>query len=150
MILDRIENASLYYCLGARIELALRALQKADLLNAAPGCYELDGSDVFALCQRYDTKPRELGKWEAHRRNIDVQYVVSGTEVMGHAHLADMQISEPYNEEKDVLFLTGRGNFFTVTAGMFAIFFPHDVHMPTLSASLPAPVQKIVVKVRAD
>lgn len=123
MILDHIQNAALYYCLGPRLALALRALQKTDLLNAAPGCYELQGSDVFALAQRYDTKPRALGKWEAHRRNIDVQYVVAGAEVMGHAPARDMAPTDAYDEKKDILFLAGAsGNFLTVSAGMFAIF----------------------------
>ena len=151
MILDRIENAALYYRLGDRIEAALMALQTSELLRAEPGRYELQGTDLFALPQRYSTKPREQGRWEAHRKYIDVQYVVSGAEVMGHAHLADMTATVPYNEENDVLFLEGRGNFFTVSAGQFAIFFPHDVHMPTLAVNNePAPVHKIVIKVHAD
>jgi YhcH/YjgK/YiaL family protein len=75
--------------------------------------------------------------------------MVEGAEVMGCAALADLQVTEPYNVEKDVLFLTGTGNFFTVSAGMFAIFFPHDAHMPQLAVTTPAPVRKIVVKVRA-
>lgn len=150
MILDHIENAALYHRLGNRFAAAFNALQTTELRRAEPGRYELQGTDLFALPQRYTTKPRDKGKWEAHRRYIDVQYVVSGAEVMGHAHLADMTVTVPYDEENDVLFLEGQGNFFIVSAGQFVIFFPHDVHMPTLAVDNElAPVHKIVIKVRA-
>lgn len=151
MILDHIGNATLYHRLGDRFAAAFRALQTPELLQAEPGRYELQGADLFALPQHYTTKPRDKGKWEAHRRYIDIQYVVSGAELMGHAPLANMSVTEPYNEEKDILFLSGQGNYFTVTAGQFAIFYPHDVHMPTLAANdVPAPIHKIVIKVLAD
>jgi YhcH/YjgK/YiaL family protein len=150
MILDHIQNAGLYYKLGDRLAAGLRALQTDELLRAEPGRIELQGADVFASPQGYVTKPREQGKWEAHRKYIDIQYIVEGPEVMGCAPVGNLQVTEPYNAEKDVMFLTGKGDFFTVSDGMFAIFFPHDAHMPQLTAGVPAPVRKIVIKVRAD
>jgi YhcH/YjgK/YiaL family protein len=150
MIIDHIKHASLYYRLNDRIAMALQAVQSTEFLSAEPGRHELQGSDVFALVQHYNTKPPAFGKWEAHRRYIDLQYVVSGDEVIGQAHLGKMTVTEPYNEEKDVLFLSGQGNFFTVSAGTFVIFFQQDVHMPGLAVCAPAPVHKIVIKFRMD
>jgi len=49
---------------------------------------------------------------------------------------------------QDVASLAGDGNFLTVSAGMFVIFFPQDAHMPYLAAAAPGPVRKIVLKVR--
>ena len=148
MIVDRVQNAELYFGLGHRMETALKALRSPDLLRAAAGRYELAGEDVFALVQHYDTKPHELGKWEAHRRYADVQYVVSGVETMGHSFVSDMKVTQEYDEKTDLVFFAGPGNMITVSAGMFAIFYPHDAHMPTLAAGAPAGVHKIVVKVR--
>ncbi len=150
MIIDHIENSSLYFPLGERIATALRALQTADLLRAEPGRHEIQESEVFALVQKYETKPRKLGVWEAHRRYIDVQYVVSGVEVIGHAHLPNLSVTKPYTDKEDILFAEGDGNFLTVSAGMFVIFFSHDAHMPSLAAGTPGPAHKIVVKVRVD
>jgi YhcH/YjgK/YiaL family protein len=150
MIRDRIEKAYLYYRLSNPIELALRALQSDDLRHAGPGRHELKGSDVYALIQSYNTIPHELGKWEAHRRYIDVQYMVSGVEAIGHADLDSLTVTEPYDADKDVLFLSGRGDVFTISDGMFALFFPHDAHMPKLTIDKPDLVHKIVIKVRVD
>jgi len=35
----------------------------------------------------YQTKPREQGIWEAHRKYIDVQYMIQGSELMGWASI---------------------------------------------------------------
>jgi biofilm protein TabA len=150
MILDRIENACLYYRLGDRLEAALRALKTEQLIHAGIGRHELRGPDIFALVQEFQTRPRELGKWEAHRRYIDIQFVASGVEVIGHTDVNNLTVIEPYREKEDIAFFTGDGSFMTLTAGMFAIFFPHDAHMPCLALALPGPVRKIVLKVRAD
>ena len=150
MIIDHIENSSLYFPLSERIATALRALQTGDLLRAGPGRHEIQGSQVFALVQKYDTKRRELGAWEAHRRYIDVHYIVSGTEVIGHSQLPGMTITKPYSEKEDILFAEGDGSFLNVSAGLFVIFFPHDAHMPSLAAGKSGPVHKIIVKVQVD
>ena len=150
MILDRIERAACYRSLGSRIAMALDALAQGELIRRPPGRYELDGERVFAMVQEYPTRPVEQGKWEAHRRYIDVQFVASGKEVIGCGDIATMKTTQPYDEQKDVIFLEGAGNMFSVPAGSFAIFFPHDAHMPCLACGETAAVKKVVVKVRVD
>jgi biofilm protein TabA len=96
--------------------------------------------------QGYQTKPRPQGKWEAHRRYIDIQVVLRGAELVGHADLNALTETEPYSKEKDVAFYTGQGNFFVLSAGWATVFLPHDAHMPSLAIDSPAPVQKVVIK----
>jgi YhcH/YjgK/YiaL family protein len=145
VILDRLYDAELYFGLGPRFRKALLALP--ELSRHDSGRYELEGKDLYANVQTYQSKPRAEGRWEAHRKYTDVQYIVEGSEVMGCANLRDMDITEPYDAEKDFMLLKGEGSFFTVKAGMFAIFSPHDVHMPNLAETAPALVKKIVVKI---
>ncbi len=144
MIVDRIENAVLYRCLGKRIALALEFAQTP----REPGRYELDGDKVFALVQSYQSKPRAEGKWEAHCKYIDVQYIASGAERIGWTHVSRLTLTEPYDETKDIAFYKGTGDFVTVPAGSFAILFPEDAHMPGIAVDTPSPVTKVVVKVR--
>ncbi len=147
MIIDSIKNAALYKGTGARIQMALEYLAKTDFEPLAPGRYDIDGGNVYALVQHYRTKPRETGLWEAHRRYIDVQYVAAGIESMGYAPIGNLTVTQPYSSEKDCELFSGAGDFVTVRAGTFAIFFPGDGHMPCLAAAAPAPVRKVVVKV---
>lgn len=150
MILDHLSNASLYRSLHPRLARALEALSDPSLMTRPPGRYELDGQRLFAMIQEYTTKPADEGRWEAHRKYIDVQFVASGCEVIGHAPLSNLKIVEPYNAEKDVMFLAGPGTLLRLDAGMFAIFYPHDAHMPTLAVSTPEAVRKVVIKVLAE
>ena len=150
MILDRLENASMYRNLGARIAAALDYLGAMDTARLSPGRYELDGDRLFAIVQRYRTKPLVEALWEAHRRYLDVQYVAEGIERMGYVPWdARLAIRQPYDVGKDVIFFDAWGDLFEVAAGSFAIFAPQDVHAPGLAAgpsAEPADVLKVVVK----
>jgi YhcH/YjgK/YiaL family protein len=99
------------------------------------------------LVQEYVTKPVEQGLWEAHRKYIDVQYMVNGAERMGVANLRTMQLGE-YVSEKDFQAMSGTGNYLDVFAGAFTIFFPDDAHMPGLQTNDPESVRKVVLKVK--
>jgi len=150
MIIDSIRNRTSYERLGAGIARALKYLAQTDFPGMAPGRYDLDGDAVYALVQQYETRPREKGLWEAHRRYIDVQYVATGIETMGYAPLDTMTVSQAYAPENDCVLFSGNGDFLTVRAGTFVVFFPEDVHMPCLVKDAPGPVRKVVVKVAVD
>lgn len=150
MIIDKIENAHLYKGLGNRIQKAFEYINKTDLINIKPGKYEIDGENIFALINEYKTKPESEGKLEAHRKYIDVQYVISGEELIGYTPLGNQIILEPYKEENDVEFFKGEKSFTKVSEGMFAIFFPEDVHMPWIITGKISFVKKLVIKVRVN
>jgi biofilm protein TabA len=146
MILDQLSNASFYYRLHERLARGLRYLQECDSTSTAPGRYAIDGDQIFALFQEYNTKPREGGLWEAHRKYIDIQYVAQGVELMGYANLSQMR-TEPYDEARDFVPVFGDGLFVPMPAGTFVILAPQDAHMPGIAPGTPLPVRKIVVKV---
>ena len=146
MIIDHINNAALYYGLGGRIRAGLRFLQTAELRNLPLGKNVISGDDLFAVVSEYKTKPEISVKWEAHRRYIDIQYIVSGMEIIGCQWLSKLKITVPYHKNNDVLFLRGAGNRLVVQEGFFVIFYPQDAHRPGLSVRRSRAVRKIVVK----
>jgi YhcH/YjgK/YiaL family protein len=148
MIIDLLTNAEMYARLNSRITVGLNFLRSSDLTTMEPGKYPIDGSDIYALIQSYQTKPKESGVWEAHRRYFDIQYVVEGTEKIGYANLDALVASQPYDAENDFVLFSGHGDFLTLNAGMFAIFAPQDAHMPCIVVHEPQQVKKVVVKVR--
>ena len=77
MIADTLNNSPLYRGLSPRIALAFDYLRGTDLRRAATGTVEIDGRRVYAIVQEYATLDRAQGTWEAHRRYIDLQHVVS-------------------------------------------------------------------------
>ena len=150
MIIDHIENAKLYSCISERISRALNYIKQTDFSKLEPGKHEIDGDNIFAFVNDYKTKDPSECNFETHKKYIDVQYVAEGVEFMGYAPLIDQEIITPYNEENDITFYKGEKSFTKVREGMFAIFFPYDVHMPGAKEDNPLSVRKVVVKVKVD
>lgn len=149
MIIDTLSNVRLYEHLHTRIAVAFQYLQTTDLASLAPGKYAIDDDNIFAIVQEYDTMDAATEQMEAHRKYIDVQYMISGEELVGHAFLSDQQLSKEYSDENDFLLVPDVPDFFTCfKTGMFMIFFPTDLHMPCIKVEKPAAVKKVVVKVK--
>jgi YhcH/YjgK/YiaL family protein len=147
MVVDKIKNAGLYYSMGEKYEKAFKFLQDSDISKMAPGKYEIDGSHVYALVQQYDSKPLIEGKWEAHRKYTDIQYVAEGAEQIGYANIHEVDAASEYDSEGDYLLLQGHGSMIPLNAGSFAIFWPEDAHMPCIALNESKSVRKVVVKV---
>jgi YhcH/YjgK/YiaL family protein len=147
MILDQITNASLYQFKNPRLARGLEFLQSENVAILPPGRIDLEGDHLFALVQEYPTRIESECFWEAHRKYIDIQYLITGKERIDYAPLSLLEITKPYDLTKDRLELFGNGSRLQLSVGMFAIFFPHDAHRPCMATPIPAPVKKIVVKV---
>lgn len=150
MIVDQIKNAELYACISERINKALNYIKRTDFLKMEPGKYEIDDDNIFAIVNNYETKDPAECNFETHKKYIDVQYVAKGVELMGYAPLDNQEVIAPYSEENDITFYKGEKSFTKVDEGMFAIFYPNDVHTPGAKKDNPQSVRKVVVKVKVD
>ncbi len=148
MVYDKLENLELYSNLSKRMEMAINYLMMTDFSNMKTGKYELLGNEVIAQVSEYNTKLPEDAKWEAHKKYADIQYLVHGEEKMGFTFLEKVQSTEPYNEEKDIEFFKGEGNYIEMRPGDVFIFFPHDIHRPGIAISQPKAIKKVVIKVK--
>jgi YhcH/YjgK/YiaL family protein len=148
MIVDNIKNAEFYYGLGDKFQKAFEFLKNTDLVALANGKYQIEGDDIFATVQEYQTKPESEGKFEAHRKYIDVQYIAKGHEKLGYVNIAAFSPVGDFDEEKDIVFGEGQGIFVQAKEGDFVIFAPQDAHMPCISDDAPCAVKKVIVKIK--
>lgn len=148
MIIDRLENASLYQSISSEIDLALRYLQTNDLSLREPFKEQL--SDTVQLTYSvYDTVPPSSRRWSAHNHITELQYVVEGVEKLGFSTPNDLQYEETA-QGKDILYFSGEGNWLRFAAGQFAVLFRGEVHIPKISiGSSPTLVRKAVFKITA-
>lgn len=147
MIVDNIKNAHMYYALGERFEKALKYIQENDLLEFENGKYEILGDEVFIIVQDYTSKKLEAGKFEAHRKYIDIQYVIKGQERLGYSNIEKFKPDCDYDEDKDLIFGdVESGSLVLAQAGDFVIFTPEDAHMPSICVDRPYYVKKAVIK----
>jgi YhcH/YjgK/YiaL family protein len=118
---------------------------------AAGGSNRVDLADgVFAIEQVYETRPRVDGFFESHRKYIDLQVVIEGEEAIEVIDAARIAVRDPFDPERDLVTYadTAEASRLRLGAGLAAIFFPVDVHMPTLRvAADPVLVRKVVVKI---
>jgi YhcH/YjgK/YiaL family protein len=148
MILDKLENAELYSCISENLKKGFDFLTTTDLSKLEVGRFEIDGKNVFALISEYESKAHQDCRLEAHQAYADIQYIVSGREAIGFAPLSGQTVTEEYISEKDIVFFSGDTTQLILEKGMFAVFFPQDVHRPSMQIDGPEKVTKVVVKVK--
>lgn len=149
MIADTLKNRSQYASISPRIKAGFDYLAKTDFSKIEAGKYEIDGSNLFALVQVYDSITKDQGKWECHKDYIDIQYVVEGVEQIGVQNIDFLKVTTEYNPEKDIAFLSGEGDFVTLSKGSYGVFFPQDAHMPKVApGDKPGKVKKVVLKIK--
>lgn len=151
MILTTLADSAPYEVLGPRIAAGLRWLRSMD--PAVPdGRHPIDGDDVFALVQTYDTVPGTEKRLETHVRHVDLQYLVEGQERILHAPAAALAVETPYDEAGDITFYADPpfASSLLMRPGDLAAFYPGDAHKPGCMAGARHTVRKVVVKVRID
>ena len=146
MILDHIKNLHNYTFLSSRLCRALETIRDTDFSLLEDRTYEVDGTDLYFFIQAYPTRP-ENETPEAHRKYIDIQYMIYGTECMDVGQLEDMTQEVSANPQKDIWFYRGPTDTITLQPGMFAVVFPHDAHAPCISPATGSnQVRKCVFK----
>jgi len=148
MILDRLENAARYAGFKPGISEGFGFLDQPGVAELEPGKYEISGDLVFAIVEKNEGRNVDDGKLEAHRRYLDIQFIISGDESMGWSPLSDLTGSEGYDAARDLEFFTDDPkSVVNVPPGCFSIFLPTDAHLPGIGNG---PIHKIVVKVAMD
>ena len=161
MIFDTLEHVNQYKGLSVNLDKALDYIVSRDFSNMEEATVEIDGKNVYAMIQRYETEGAEGREYEAHRKYIDLQFLAAGYETMICRGIVGLTTSVPYNGEKDAeMFALNEstkvgpelpyagGTEVRMKPGEFVIFFPQDAHVPKIQSGVPGPAVKVVVKVR--
>jgi YhcH/YjgK/YiaL family protein len=150
MIIDHIHHAQQFHAFGIGVRAGLQFLARPDLITLEKGRYDLpDSGGSYALVQEHETKLRSQAKWEAHRKMIDLQFMVCGQELMGYADIARLKMGE-YHDVDDYSLGEGDGEWLRLNAQYFMILFPQDGHMPSIAVTEPEKVRKVVVKIPVE
>ena len=131
-----------------------RWLFETDLMAIPAGKHPIPGSTLVASVEDSENGPLEKRGTESHRKKIDFQLVVKGTEGFALLDHESSTVKNPYDEKKDVMrynFVKEKTNFFDVKAGQFVIFFPTDWHIAKLNNKKKNDSQQIrVIVVKMD
>ena len=136
MLTTTLDLAEKYDYLSEKFEKAYEFLKTQDLNTLPVGTIEIDGRDIFASVQEYDTVPWDQIPFEAHNKYFDIQYIVSGRELFGYAKRGSLKETAPYNDSYDVILFHEPESCSRILleAGDFAIVPPEDAHKPKCMA----------------
>ncbi len=150
MIKDKLKNAKNYYGISENLKNGFEWLKKQDLESIKPDKYYINDENIYANVQEYQTK--ETALYEAHRKYIDIQYMIRGNEVVGVCDKEYCKTNIKYDPEADIEFMDCciEDPWQTLNEGEFIVLFPNDAHKPSITpdkTSSPNIVKKVVVKV---
>lgn len=149
MIYGTIANRNRYRFLEDNIQKCFEYIKENHLEDFENGSYSIEDDIIFFNVVEYMTKTdKSEGFWEAHRRYIDLHYILSGSEKINLNFISKLKQGD-FAEEDDFLPLEGEAAASVIlTSGDFLICYPEDAHMTALSTTQSAPIKKAIFKIR--
>jgi YhcH/YjgK/YiaL family protein len=127
---------------------AFTFLIESNLSELDSGRYDPD-KEVYAMVSEYETKNPEDARFESHQQYIDLQYIISGKEIIGWTNDKNLKVISPYSETKDITFYDfDGGTLLPASPDNYFIFFPDDIHKPCIKTKGSDKVRKVVVKIK--
>ena len=149
MIAASLKNLDRYKALSPCLSKAIAWIEAGGWDTLPEGRHEIAGPEVYALVSGYESKAPQDARYETHRDYIDLQFVVSGSEIVEARTAEGLEVSVPY--KPDIEFyaapVPGTCHEFLLSPGTVLIFFPEDAHRPGMAIGGGSePIRKVVVK----
>lgn len=150
MIIDNIKNCEKYESVHEAFKEAFDAIKMLVSEKREIGKYEINDKKVYAMVQEYTSKTEAERKFEAHKKYIDIQFIVNGQEQIQIGDLEGLKNTNEFNLEKDSGLFEAPELYTSAVlkSGDFAVIYPNEAHAPGIALNdTPSNVKKIVVKV---
>lgn len=152
MIFDKLENAGLYKNINPGVNKILSFVKDLTPENYPTERICIDGEKLFMNFPVYRTQSRKEAVAEAHRRYIDVMYMVEGSETVYVKNVKSLKnVTKEYDPDIEALLadVDEDASEICLDTGSFLILFPDDAHAPGLDTAKQkgATVKKVVGKV---
>jgi len=149
MILAKTEDLARYEGLNPNFPKAFAFLSRADLADLPDGQHEIDGDRVWAVLSSYNSREYAEGKYETHREYVDVQFLLSGEELIYWNDSAEMS-STGYAADCDKENYGDPANPVGIhmAPGTALVLFSRDAHKANCRVTSVAPVRKALLKIK--
>jgi len=127
---DKLQNSSLAKDIQFCIDYAEKNREK--ILSLENGSYDIGYNGIKMNVGKYFTKKENDKFWESHKRYLDVQIMIDGSERVVFNDIRNMK-EKSFDPERDLVILEGNKLFdIVIENGDVLVFFPNDVHKPEL------------------
>ena len=149
MIFDDLTNLHEYNLLPPEAYVFIEKLN----LHTPDGKYQITDK-IYANVETYLRKNEFDAILEAHKKYIDIQFLISGIERIDFTNINGLKVLEEYDHIKDIMFFkrpkTEIGSLY-LNGRNFAVFFPQDAHAPQIDTlALQNNVKKVVIKIAVE
>ena len=150
MIFDNLENLNLYTGVIPQLKDIIELINSGNM-EYTKGSYTTDIKGVRYNVAEYLSKDQdEAPEFEFHKKEIDLQIMVEGEEIIDGASRDATRYTEEYNKDTDCSMVeTIENNFVHLVKDMFVIYLTGEPHKPGLAVENPSPVKKIIFKIIA-
>lgn len=147
MVISNLKNTERIECMHPLFKKLFDYVKNNDLLNAELGRIELDGENLFINNVNPECVSKETQVLEAHKRYIDVHFLLQGKEIIGWRAIENCtKEQKAYDEEGDyALYSDTPTTYVELLPGEFAIVFPEDPHAPVIGEGK---IRKLIAKVK--
>ncbi len=133
------------YSTYLRLHKAIDFINSGKVFDLPFGRTDLD-EDIYINVMELETKQENL--FEAHKKYIDIHCILEGEEAVETADISTLDVTQPYNQEKDIALGTAHGIRHIIQKGQYCITMPQEAHSPGLCVTEPRKIKKAVFKVR--
>ena len=149
MIYDSLENVKRYHGISKWLDAALDFLAHTDLDTLPLGRTEVCGDKVFVNVMEAQAGDAAAGKFEIHKKYMDIQIDLEGTEII-EIGLDTEGVLDEYNPDTDFGTVVCRRSASCVMGkNRFIVCMAEEPHMPGIVAEENRRLKKCVVKVSA-
>lgn len=129
----------------ARIRQALDFIYSGKIDTLPVGHHDLI-DDIYVNVMEYETKEPEGLLFEAHRKYIDIHYIISGEESIEIADVNSIAETKPYDDAADSVLGHASGYRVNLSEKSCCVLMPEEAHLPGLVFNEVAKVKKAVIK----
>ena len=147
MITDNLKNCEMYFSLNEKFKEIFECVKTLDETYAGKRVTIEEGV-ARVNTSRVEKAPEGKRVAEAHRKFIDIHFVLKGKETFGYANIDNMTAITEYDDEKDYFFLEGDMMEITLDEGDFCIVYPQDAHMPIMRKECEDDLIRCVAKIK--
>lgn len=119
------------------------------LENLECGTYYLP-KGIYVNIETYEIQSKNDRRFESHKKYVDLQYIISGDEIISVCEADSLISVEDYDPRKDIEFYkTGDSKDYKMSEGDCLLLYPNNAHMPCvcLDSNNKASVKKAVFKI---
>lgn len=132
-----------------RVDAAIDYIESMDKSELKPGIYVVN-DNFYYIVQEYMTGQTRECHLESHRKNINIQWILQGEEIVEIADCARLCVEKDYDTESDVMFWRRpeRTAESMLRKNSYIVIYPETAYMAHSVIGIPEKIKKIVARVK--